>query len=50
MRTGEFGGKIWWSPETQSRATAPSSFVRRHSRLSLASGVARKNEAKMVST
>lgn len=50
MRTGELGGKSWWSPEIQSRATEPSSLVRIHSRLSLTSGRDRKNAVNMVST
>lgn len=50
MRIGESGGSRSRSPDTQSRATAPSSFVRRHSRLSLTSGRDRKNAVNIVST
>ncbi|KAL3834900.1 hypothetical protein ACJIZ3_009636 [Penstemon smallii] len=50
MRRGESGGKLWLSPETQSRATEPPSLVRRHSRRNLMLGSERKNAAKMVST
>lgn len=50
MRTGESAPSWRSSPETQSRATAPSSFVLRHSRRNLTSGTDRKNDAKIVST
>ncbi|KAL3817869.1 hypothetical protein ACJIZ3_003774 [Penstemon smallii] len=51
MTRGESGAsKLRSSPETQSRATAPPSLVRRHSRRNLTSGSDRKNAAKIVST